>query len=91
MIIECSSDPSERRGVTHRVIIHPDWTVDVPHDIEAERVARSFGGWSTCLELVERVIPAYRRALDLMTNPNHLLSIGGLEDRMPTRVFRHEI
>lgn len=66
--IECTSDPSEKLGTPHRVVIHPDWTVQTLHDLDAERVARSFGGWSTCLAFVEDVVPAYRRALSLMTN-----------------------
>ena len=70
LTIECTSDPYERFGTQHRVIIHPDWTVETPHDLEAERIARSFGGWSTCLAFVERVVPAYRGALEMMTDPN---------------------
>ena len=88
--IECASDASARFGAPHCVIIHTDWTVETPHDLEAERVARSFGGWSTCLTFVERVIPAYRRALQVMTNPNRLLFDGERSGTSTSRVVESD-
>lgn len=52
-----SPDP-DADGVRHEVTLQPDGTVDVPHDLEAERLAAAFGGYLSCLELVERVVPA---------------------------------
>ncbi len=69
IVVECTSDPDERFGTVHPVVLHADWTLDTPHDLAAERVARAFGGWSSCLLFAERVVPAYRRALEAMMDP----------------------
>ena len=37
----------------------------MPHDLEAERTAAAFGGSCDCLQLVDRVVPAARRWLEL--------------------------
>ncbi len=63
--VSCASVPGPRGR--HPVVVAPDWTVTVPHDLDAERVAVAFGGRSRCLELVERGIPALRAALPLLT------------------------
>lgn len=70
--IECTSQPGEQFGTLHTVAIHHDWTCETPHDLTAERVAQSFGGWSTCLAFADHVIPAYRRAVAFMANPDTL-------------------
>jgi hypothetical protein len=56
------------------VTIGADWSVDTGHDLDAERVAVAFGGYSSCLELVERVVPAARVHLQLLARrtPVHL-------------------
>ncbi len=72
LVIECTARPDDHFGMPHRVVVHPDWTVETPHDLDAERVARSFGGWSTCLLFADRVAPALRRALHLMTHPDQI-------------------
>lgn len=69
IVVECTSEPDERFGTVHPVVLHSDWTLDTPHDLEAERVARALGGWSSCLLLAERVVPAYRRTLEAMMDP----------------------
>lgn len=53
--------PSSR----HRALVGPDWSVEVPHDLAAERLAAALGGWLSCLELQDRVVPAARRWLEL--------------------------
>jgi len=53
--------------VRHAARVLPDWSVEVPHDLAAERVACALGGWLSCLELEERVVPAARRWLELAT------------------------
>jgi hypothetical protein len=47
--------------------VRPDWTVEVPHDLAAERLASALGGWLSCLEFEDRVVPAARRWLELAT------------------------
>lgn len=49
----------------HAATISPDWTVDVPHDLAAERLAQAFGGWLSCLELETTALAAARRWLEL--------------------------
>lgn len=73
VIIECTTHPRERFGTPHRVTIHGDWTVTTPHDLDAERIARSFGSWCACLHFAERIVPAYREALVLMLEPRKVL------------------
>lgn len=37
-----------------------------PHDLAAERVAAAFGGYSSCLELIDTTIPALRPTMPLL-------------------------
>jgi hypothetical protein len=48
----------------HRVLVGRDWSVGVPHDLAAERLASALGGWLSCLELEDRAVPAARRWLE---------------------------
>jgi hypothetical protein len=61
--IACTATPADRVGVAHSVGIRPDWTVDTPHDLDAERTARAFGAWCSCLFFAEVVVPMLRRTL----------------------------
>jgi hypothetical protein len=70
--VECTSAPRDLVGALHQVTINADWTVEVPHDGDADRVARAFGGWSSCLLFVESVVPAYRHVLEVMHHPASL-------------------
>lgn len=70
--IECTPTAADRFGTPHRVLVRPDWSVEAPHDLDAERVARSLGGWCSCLHFTERVVPAFRRALQAMRAPGRL-------------------
>lgn len=65
--VECRTSPRARKGALHEVTIEPDWTVTTPHDVEAERVAAAFGGYTSCLALIDETIPAFREALALLT------------------------
>lgn len=47
-------DPTTR----HPIQIAPDWTVRTPHDIAGERVAAAFGGYTSCIDLVDTAVPA---------------------------------
>lgn len=59
--VPCSGVPYALGPATYAVTVAPDWTVETPHDLAAERVALAFGGYSSCLELVEKGVPAARR------------------------------
>jgi hypothetical protein len=50
----------------HEVVIEADWHVHVPHDVPAERVAVGLGGYLTCVELVDRALPAARGLFGLV-------------------------
>ena len=65
--VECRTSPHAHKGDLHEVTIEPDWSVTTPHDLESERVAAAFGGYTSCLVLVDRTIPAFRESLALLT------------------------
>ncbi len=58
LVVPCAASPDLADATRHAVTIEPDWTVTTPHDLDAERVATAFGGYSSCLVLVDRVVPA---------------------------------
>lgn len=62
--VRCYTDPSHRGGRTHPILLHPNWSVDTGHDLEAERFTVAFGGYLSCLDLEAKVIPAVRTYLD---------------------------
>ncbi len=70
--IECTAAPADVFGVLHTVTIHPDWTVAVPHDLEAERVAALFGSWSSCERFASATVPAFRRMMEVMSGTSEL-------------------
>ena len=92
--LSCRTDRDSDRGTTHPVTIAPDWTVTTPHDLEAERIAASFGAWTSCVDLVDRVIPAARHALRLLTRsvrpPVQVLPAGGWGSEVPIACCRRQ-
>ncbi len=64
--VECRTREPARRGRRHPVVVHPDGSVDTPHDLAAERVAVALGGYLSCVELVDRVLPAFHRSLPVL-------------------------
>lgn len=50
----------------HPVTIHANWSVTTPHDLDAERVAAAFGGYTSCLPFVEKTIPALKAVLPVL-------------------------
>ncbi len=52
--------------VRHRVTIEPDGSVITPHDLDAERIAVALGGYLTCVDLVDRGVPALHRWVRLV-------------------------
>lgn len=60
LTVLCSTTPDMAGAVRHGVQIAADWSVTTPHDLAAERVAAAFGGYLSCLHLVDRVVPTVR-------------------------------
>ncbi|GAA4404918.1 hypothetical protein GCM10023168_18120 [Fodinibacter luteus] len=69
LVVRCRASPTAQDARTHRVTIHPDWSVTTPHDLDAERVGMALGGYCSCVELVDMTIPALRSVIDVLTNP----------------------
>lgn len=64
--LECRTSRSAVRGRPHPVTITADWRFESPHDLAAERVAVAFGGFTSCLEVADKVVPALREAVHLL-------------------------
>ena len=58
--VACRTSRTGGSGRRHPVEIASDWTVTTPHDLGLERVAAAMGGYLSCLDLVDRGIPALR-------------------------------
>jgi len=63
--VECRTNRRATRGKRHPMTINADWTIQTPHDLDAERVAVALGGYSSCLEVVDTAVPALREAMGL--------------------------
>lgn len=61
--VECRASRTALSGPRHEVRVQADWSVETPHDLAAERVAAAFGGYTSCLELPDRTVPACREAI----------------------------
>lgn len=61
IVVPCSTSPDFSSATTHEVTIGPTWSLTTPHDLEAERVAVAFGGYSSCVSL-ERQFSCMRGA-----------------------------
>ncbi len=55
--------------------LHPDWSIDTGHDLDAERVAGAFGGYNSCIALADVMIPALREATQLWTRATAALIV----------------
>lgn len=59
--VPCRTSPDRRQApLVHDVRIEPDWTIQMPHDLDSERLAVAFGGYLSCVILHDRVVPALR-------------------------------
>ncbi len=59
VVVRCWTSPADTApAATHAVTLQPDGSLSTPHDLPAERIAAAFGGYLSCLELVDRVVPA---------------------------------
>jgi hypothetical protein len=57
--VPCSTSPdADAPTVEHAATLHPDGRLDTPHDLPAERIALAFGGFLTCVRVVDRLVPA---------------------------------
>ena len=63
--VPCSTSPDMAGATRHEITVAADWSVATPHDLEAERVAVAFGGFASCLYVVDTVVPAVRDALQM--------------------------
>jgi hypothetical protein len=63
--VECRTSTSQR-GPLHPVTITPEWELETPHDLAAERVATAFGGYCSCVLIADQVVPALRIAVRLL-------------------------
>ena len=63
-------------GVTTRCESTRIGLVATPHDLDAERIAAAFGGYTSCLELVDPVIPAVRASMGMQTRRDIYRCIG---------------
>lgn len=64
--VPCTTDPGEDApAVHHDVVLGPGWDLRTPHDLDAERVAAAFGSYSSCLRLVDHVVPVVRDLVQL--------------------------
>lgn len=61
----CTTERDAFEGTAHDVVLLADGSVETPHDLEAERIGVAFGGYLSCIEVVDRVVPAVRDWLAL--------------------------
>lgn len=73
IMIPCGTEDPTQDEVGHPMTVRADWSLDMPHDLEAERVAVALGGVSTCLDLAAGLVPALRHLLAVMTRASDRL------------------
>lgn len=64
--LECRTSKDAKRGRPHPVTITADWGFESRHDLAAERVAAAFGGFTSCVGVAERGVPALRELVLLL-------------------------
>ena len=65
--VACTGDEPSPDAPRHWVAIEADWSVSLPHDLEAERIALAFGAATPCLDLAAHGGAALRHLLRVMT------------------------
>jgi hypothetical protein len=85
--VECRNEAGCLSKNRHEIVIHDDWSVSTPHDLDAERVAAAFGGYCSCVELVDHTLPLmYESLARVARRAQPVLRRGKLlEWRVPTR------
>ena len=53
-----SAEPGARAKV-HAITLEADGSVTTPHDLDNERIAAALGGYLSCLDLVDKAVPAF--------------------------------
>lgn len=64
-VVPCRTARKRGGGRKHGVTIEADWSVSTPHEIELERIAAAMGGYQSCVDLVDREVPALRELTQL--------------------------
>lgn len=78
--VRCYTDPTHKTHRVHSILLRADWAVDTGHDLEAERFTMAFGGYLSCFEVAERVVPALKVYLNRQLRnelPKVTLSVRG--------------
>lgn len=58
--VSCRTSRNSAKGSKrHPVTLHPDGTIETPHDLEQERILAALGGYLSCLELVDVATPVF--------------------------------
>jgi hypothetical protein len=65
------SEPLPHDAPSHPLVLHSDWTADIPHDLEAERVAAPFGAPLTCVKILDDLLPSIRDTVQLWNRRVH--------------------
>jgi hypothetical protein len=63
--VHCCTARTGGAGVHHDVTINADWTLTAPHDLDLERIGVAMGGYLSCVELADTVLPALRSLVQL--------------------------
>lgn len=84
--VDCRVGSDASSGEPHRIVVHGDWSIETPHDLEAERVAMAFGGYTSCVALIDQIIPTVRRFIGLVSRSERVTlrrRSGNLQWRLP--------
>lgn len=72
IVVQCRTEKDVVSGRRHSINLHRDGSVTTPHDLEAERVACAFGGYLSCVELVDRTLPRLLEKIGRVTRRTRL-------------------
>lgn len=73
IMIPCGTEDPAPDEVGTPVTVRADWSLELPHDLDAERVAVALGGVATGLDLAAGLVPALRHLLAVMTRASDRL------------------
>ncbi len=63
--VGCSTARTGDPRAKHEIWIERDWSVITSHDLALERIAMAMGGFLSCVDLVDREVPALRELVQL--------------------------
>lgn len=58
--VRCYADAAHNRWTVHDLLLLANWAAQVPHDLDGERILSALGGYCSCVDLVDKVVPAAR-------------------------------